>query len=155
MLDVLIDNLKKVWVSDGLTLNEPASEAEIQLFEAKYNIKLPADFRQYLLELNGMSETIGASKLWPLGEIIPLTVLFEQNPRQIRPNVDIPLPNVDRYFVFGDYGFYGGFWAIDLKSTPSKENSIVVAYSLYRYRELASSFQGFLKLFAEAPDILG
>jgi hypothetical protein len=69
--------IKKViskWKSEGVKLNLPATNADIENTEAVLNFKFPVDFKEFYLQANGFDEWDmlhnSYISLWPLDRII-------------------------------------------------------------------------------------
>lgn len=61
------------WKLEGIRLNPPATNAEIENTEAVLNFKFPADFKEFYLQANGFNEWDmlhdSYISLWPLERI--------------------------------------------------------------------------------------
>lgn len=88
-----------------------AAEDTLTEFERRYAVRLPQDFRSYLLLANG-GDTNDESfvRFWPLEEIVPVeVVLADYEPdRGLYPGA----------FVFADYAINAWMWAIQLDGDP-------------------------------------
>ncbi len=49
--------LKRYWLRQGVKLRRGATEGELAAFEAKHNIRLPEDLREYFSAVNGFDSS--------------------------------------------------------------------------------------------------
>lgn len=155
----LLELLKQNWIDAGIELNTLATEDEIRDFESQYQVKFPVDFREFFLHLNGINQAVDMCRLWPLAEITRFTSLFPiGQPLNLEhaftSETKPELPNAEWYFIFGDYGFSAGYWAINLHPTSENNNSIIIAYSSRVYAQLPlGNFTEFVKGLLENPHV--
>ncbi|MCQ3932472.1 MAG: hypothetical protein DPW16_18640 [Chloroflexi bacterium] len=138
----LLEKLRQKCLAEGVELNQPAQPDEIDDFEKWFGIKFSADFRQYLLKCNGSTMSFDMSHLWALDDIKPVWEIFG-NPSED----DNFFQDYDAYFVFGDYNYWGGFWAIKLGNSSVEKNSIVITYTPQECIYLADNYTQFLEQF--------
>jgi hypothetical protein len=50
------ERLKAHWISSGAKVGSPARPEAIEAFEARYEVQLPDDLREYFLVVNGLEE---------------------------------------------------------------------------------------------------
>ena len=135
-----LDQLREHWrrLDDCLNM-QPASALEIQGFEERYQVKLPALLREYFLTLNGTK--VGAfgtddgkyNGFWHLDQI---RTLAEEFP-------DTPLPGAGHLFVFADCLLWSWAWAIHLANAqPAPDPVFIISQGT---RQIAGSFDEFLR----------
>ncbi len=73
---------RRVFGADGhrFRLNEPLLESEVDAFESKYNVKLPADYRAFLIHVGDG----GAGPYHGLFGMTGLSTLFDDYESQVR-----------------------------------------------------------------------
>jgi hypothetical protein len=70
--------LNKCWTRQGVKPSPGILEAEIAQFEAKYNVRLPGDLREYFATVNGFQSSEhwttdeNCISFWGLDEVVPL-----------------------------------------------------------------------------------
>jgi hypothetical protein len=133
------------WRGEGLTIVTGAPEEALLRFEAKYNATLSTDldFREYLLNVDGMAQVGGKDcdqkgfAFWPLNRIRSV-------PEEcVESKVGVPrVDDVGKYFVFADYMQWS--WAYAIGVSPNQEGQIlqfgtssprIVAYSFSEFVE--------------------
>ncbi|MCB9603527.1 MAG: SMI1/KNR4 family protein [Sandaracinus sp.] len=107
------------WLLDGVRSRAPASTAELDRFEARCGVSLPADIASYFRVVGGMREDEMEREMirfWPLSEVSPAS-----------EHVDGADPDL---FVFADWSLWchgyafrasgaGDVWLVD-GGTPSR-----------------------------------
>jgi SMI1 / KNR4 family (SUKH-1) len=120
-----------------------AIETDISDFEQRNNVKLPADFREYLLRLSGIEEDPDLFCFWPLSRLAP-----PDSPAFISVELD-------RFFVFADYLIESQYYAIYLGDDPLLQNR-VVSPDVSNKRVIATSFSEFIQLYLiDSPRLYG
>ena len=110
---------------------------EIKEFEAKNEIVFPLDFREYLMELNGMMgySTDDDMRFYPLKEIRKCNYLD--------PKYQVLNKN---YYVFADFSVQLFNYAIELLPISSETNSVCLIGAEAPIL-MAQSFTDFLKIY--------
>lgn len=141
------DRLERHWYrgparDDGGRPKRP-TEFELAQFEARHSVTLPADFREYLLKLNGVEEDPDLFRFWPLQELRPVDV----------PNFTVRERN--KFFFFADYLIESHYYAIYLGDDPQLQNWVVIP-CMPKQPFVATTFTGFIELYLQdAPAIFG
>ena len=137
------ESLRKFWSRQGVKLNLGASEDELAAFEAKYNVHLPSDLRDYFAGVNGFD----GSETWMTdNEVITFLGLDEVKPLSEYWSPDVA--NADSYFVFADYSLAAHVYAIRLMNDSGDGNAVVVVYD-GKPVKVASSFSEFVEGYLE------
>jgi hypothetical protein len=123
-----------------IQLGEPATEQEIADFEIKYGIKFPADVREFLLKINGLSIHGGFIAIDPLNE---WGLVNEDRYFFAKKFEEMLSGAVDQYFHFGNYDISVWDWFIKLNADPIAETPVVVIYQ--EITKIAENFTDFLQ----------
>jgi hypothetical protein len=116
------EELIQRWRAGGLAIVPGVSEEALRAFESKYNVLIPADFREYLLHIDGMAQVGGHDcdeqgfGFWPLSRIkaVPDECAASK--------VQVPtLEGIEHYFAFADYMQWSWAYAIGLDRAHSGE----------------------------------
>jgi len=135
------------WYRDG-SASDPfrpkcPTEDEIQGFEQRNNILLPADLREYFLRLNGIDMDPGLFRFWPLSRLIQL-----KSPSG-------STCETGRYFIFADYMVGTWYYAIYLTNDSYVQNHVILPDFPGR-PVIAHSFSEFVELYlADSPMLYG
>lgn len=157
----LFGRLREYWRRHGAVALEGASAADVALFEGRYGVKCPEDFRAYWLAMNGMDlfgkhprpatgernfgdQDDQGFSFWPLEQVYRLS---EGRPPKEEP---IKFRGSDEYFVFADYMQWSWAYAIRLLPTISPANEVVIigARSAPSLR-VAANFEEFVRLYLD------
>src|SRR5262249_45355712 len=126
------------------SLRPPAPEVELDRFEAKYGVRLPADMRSYLASVDGMerndSEGDWLFSFWQLDRIRPIPE-YDSEPS---------FPRVDSYFCFADYLIESEVFSIFLSADPKVATPVVGSNGIHQAR----SFTEFVEKYMENPEDL-
>ena len=149
----MIDRLKNYWSSHGLELASGADPDSLQEFERKNTTRLPDDFRNYLLAIDGMKPYIPNDcdkegfSFWSIQRIKSI--------RQEKPDTIWPagLPAPSQCFIFADYLQWSWAYAIDL-STAAKNNGAIFSVGVLKPNKISDSFSEFIKLYLEDSNLL-
>jgi hypothetical protein len=104
-------------------INAGVSRAELDSFEAKHDVVLPEDLRDYFFCVNGMPPDEvddGMIRFWTVQEVQPVVLgapafsdpSYIQNPKSL--------------LLFADYSIWTHAYAIRLGSVPMKTNEVVI-----------------------------
>ena len=140
------DRLLTHWKRQGIELSHPASEDEISRFEDTFNVRLPRDFREYLLTINGIEADageVGWFTFWPVRQI-------EEEAKKIRAQ-EARTEDGSSHFWFADYFIQSNLFGIHLSNDPAMPNTIVD----WSKQVVAHSFSEFVDLYISDPTRLG
>ncbi|UWZ83447.1 SMI1/KNR4 family protein [Occallatibacter riparius] len=136
----LFDRLERHWypgpARDDSDRQKRATEEDIAKFEAEHGVKVPEDFREYLLRFNGIEEDPEVFRFWPLHELRPVDL------KSFR------VPDRERYFFFADYLIECFYYAIYLGDRPELQNWVVIP-CMPRQPFVAVNFTGFIELYLD------
>lgn len=95
----------------------------LKSFEARFDVILPTDLRNYFSCVNGMP--LGATddaliRFWMLEEVVPLS---QGAPEYSHPQY---IRNPDSLFLFADYSIWAHAYAIQLTTVSVESNKIYV-----------------------------
>jgi hypothetical protein len=134
------------WRSLGLDVRPGVSLDELAKFEARYDVVLPEDFRQYYSVVDGIegeSMVSGhAFRFWPLKEVKPLSAEMSEEPLHHAEFKD--------YFLFADYSLWVCAYAIRLTNRLDRQNFVVMIGGDVPVN-LAGSFEEFVQLYFDDP----
>jgi hypothetical protein len=146
VLDTALSILCARWREQGVGLRSGVSVSELNDFEMRNAVILPADFRSFLRLVNGMDEnemdaTTGI-RFWSLQEI-----------RSVAEELGRENESRERFrdlYVFADYSLWAHGYAIRLTGNFNDTNpiSIIEAESPIH---VATSFSHFLERYLEDP----
>ncbi len=105
--------LKRFWLRQGISLLPGASESELAAFEAKHNVNLPEDLRDYFATVNGFD---GSEHWMTDDEVITFLSLGEMKP--LNEYWSPAVIDGDSYFVFADYSIAAQILAQGLLLKP-------------------------------------
>lgn len=136
--------LLRFWAATGTKISgKPAREAEIAKLEAHFDVRLPSDFRTYLLKAAPrIGETMDDNLVtwWDVSRIASEQMINE------RPViVDGDTANTHKYLIFADYLIWSWAWAIACGDTDQR-GKIVVLGDPARERIVADDFATFVDL---------
>jgi len=143
----ILDRLERHWYRSKTqwNLNGPvaASREDIDAFEQKYGVVLPADLREYFLRLNGIEEDPEVFCFWPISRL---------------RRVDLKTFNVfqsESYFFFADFLIESHYYAIYLGDDPFFQNRVILP-DFPRSPLIAKTFTEFLDLYLnDDPKLFG
>ena len=138
--------LKNHWVSRGVEVNPGVSAEELEAFESKYQVVLPADLRDYFLTVDGMVEGVmdqGCFNFWSLKAVKPIP---EDSPNYS----DRYIKDARSFFVFADFLIWSHAYAVRLSSTDAP-NTIFMIGGETPIR-MFDSFSEFVSVYLSDPD---
>ena len=146
------EQLEAFWRERGLlSTNGGVSEATLLAFEIKYSIKMPSEFSEYFMRVNGMTSIGGDNvdeygfSFLALSDVQPITLFSREMKREVDNKVDH-----NSTFVFVDYLQW--CYAYAFETAPERKGII---YQLgAETREVAPSLERFLELYIEDDDHL-
>jgi hypothetical protein len=136
--------LRRYWLRHEINLNHGAPEDEIAAFEARYQVQLPKEMRDYFATVNGFG---GSEHLMTDENVIAFLALGE-----IKTLSEAWSPKIEEaasYFVFADYSLSVHVYAVRLSSSSEDDNPVVVAYDDRNIARMASSFSEFVQQYLE------
>ncbi len=128
--------LKRFWLRQGIKLCRGATGDELAAFEAKHNIRLPEDLRDYFAVVNGFDG-------WQTDDNV-ITFLSLDEMKTLSEYWSPDVADADSYFVFADYSISAHVYAIRLLNTTGRGNHVVVVYDGEPV-EVANSFSEFVE----------
>lgn len=150
-----VEKLRVHWNGFGLTTGAKLSPRDIDAFQSQHNVVVPADLRDYFLELNGLAhgwqndEDPNGFAFWQLSRVTPVALVKRQHPHLP------PVPESERYFLFADYLQWSWAYAIRLTRESSASSSIIIV-GKEPLVVVAPSFSAFVDLYiADAPQLYG
>ncbi|MDQ2831595.1 MAG: SMI1/KNR4 family protein [Chloroflexota bacterium] len=140
--------LIQYWTSLGYVVKTGASEQSLRAFEARYQVLLPSDVREYFALYGGFEGQANWDDyfigFWPLESVVRLS---DEDGEYMLPN---SLGPSNTYFIIGDYLINSHFYAIQLTQDPSGSNA-VVAYESYKFGD---SFTAFVAIYLQNPELI-
>jgi len=134
----LCARLEQHWHKDspGFSLERPkrVTEDEIQAYEQRNSLRLPADMREYFLRLNGIDSAPGFFRFFSLARLIPLK------------SQSYPTFNSEHYSIFADYMAGTWYYAIYLGEDSFLQNRVILP-DLPGPPVLARNFSEFVELY--------
>src|ERR1700730_15973279 len=103
-----IDSLLRKWKTEGVRIGNPNTQKTIERFEQAHKIRLPEDFKLYLLKADGMHPGVPHDTdkngycFWPLERVRSAAVEL-QKPSHCANKSDLANPDLAEYFIFADY----------------------------------------------------
>ena len=143
----LAQRLKKHFIDDGVEINEPASEADVDAFQEKYGVVLPDDLKEYFLTFNGTGQgNFGGSgyAFFSLAEFEPIC-----------QSSDLAAEESEIYrdcFAFSDYMIWCWGYVIRLTSSVGSNDVLSIYLDKPSNLKVANCFSQFIELYLEDPD---
>ena len=122
------EQLRKHWDDTRAGIETTShDESEVAALEARYGIRLPGDFREYLLMGSPLEEWDAWDNemvtWWGLPRI--LNVPEEYDHWQTIKNPDV-LSNATKYLFFADYCIWCWAWAIECGEGPNRGRVVII-----------------------------
>jgi hypothetical protein len=118
------ERLKACWLAQGLVVRPGVSTGAIQTFEARYQVRLPEDLRDYFAVVNGTGQYSYVDDngfcFWSLEEMKPLS---EQWPGESF------VQGPDSCFLFADHLIWCPAYAIRLSPKSAADGEVLAIYS--------------------------
>jgi hypothetical protein len=101
-----VDALLRKWKTEDVRIGDANTQRKIENFEQDHKVRLPQDFKLYLLRANGMRPEIPQDTgkngycFWPLERICSAADEFRKPQHRAS---EIVKPELDSYFIFADY----------------------------------------------------
>ena len=155
---VLIERLKSRWSQCNIRHRLGVSREEIQLFEARYQVCMPLDMREFFTTVDGMGENEMDDDCFSFHRLCDVKSVPEELANfggipDYRKIMDT-LPQPALWFVFADFLIYSAAFAIRL-SAGGDGAPVVWIGDGTRHHIVANSFSSFLHIYLTAPDELG
>jgi len=151
------ETLRAYWLSKGLVLPSGTTEQEIRDFEGRYRVNLAGDFRDYFLQVDGMStywpnaQDKEGYSFWPLRKVKSVS-----DEATISGNSWRTFPEAGSLFLFADYLDWSWAYAIRLLSDPLEGGRIFIIGKQETPIEVADSFSRFVELYlVDSPVLYG
>ena len=113
------------WTAHGISCPPGMTPRQIADFERRYGVRLPMEFRSYLLTVNGMGERGTCDddffSFWSLADVITIAEEF--------PDRCSGFPDASHYFMFADHSIWLPTFAIRLSSDPADSNPVASVFS--------------------------
>jgi hypothetical protein len=143
----VLERLERHWYQSKIQRNligpAPASQQDINTFEQKYDIVLPADFREYFLRLNGIDEDPDVFCFWPISKLKPVDLK------------NFAVLQAECYFFFADFLIESHYYAIYLGGDPFFQNRVILP-DFSDSHMIAQTFTEFLELYLrDDPSLFG
>ena len=144
MTSAIARKLASHWGQDPTT-ERGASLAAVSQFESSYQVRLPRDMRDYLLQLDGTGthwpgdQDAKGFSFWQLAQIRPVN---EELGAHGMPAAE----DLKDYFVFADFGTWLWAYAIRLDDGRSTSNRVVLIGN-DKPIHIADSFEEFVELY--------
>ena len=120
------------------------TSAEVEALEERYSLKLPEDFRAYLLHAAPSATFMDdlGTQWWAANEIKSISDECPDGPPgQINPEIEL---EKDAYLIFSDYLIWCYAWAICCSSGPNRGKIALIGGQPDAF--VAKSFRDFLRL---------
>jgi hypothetical protein len=140
--------LKNHWLSLGVKVNAGVSHDELDAFESKYQVVLPADLRDYFLTVDGMVEGVmdhGCFSFWSLNAVKPIP---DESPNYSDPYIK----DARSFFVFADFLIWSHAYAIRLAATDAANTIFMIGGETPI--KMYDSFSEFVSAYLSDPDRL-
>ena len=122
---------------------EGASATDLSEFESQYSVKLPTDFRQYLLTVNGMGEQGTCDNdffsFWQLSDVRTIAEYMAE----YLPDGANDFPDSSHFFLFADHSIFCPAFAIRVSQDDSTPNLIASVFAGGDGVEVESAFYSF------------
>jgi hypothetical protein len=151
MGEKFLEKLVACWETRGAKPGMGTTLTEIQAFEAKHELLLPADLREYFLRVNGMTTAARGDtdndgfRFYSLSEVVPLGVVWS-------PQSEPSPSGLDHLFVIGDFLQECYWYAIRLDRSETEGCSVYFIGP--PVRKIAESFERFVELYMSESTLL-
>ena len=147
------ESIRRRWESADISVLPRAVEAELEVFERRYHVRLPSAMRSFYGDVGGMASGAWDEELirfWPLSDVGPVPELLSRC-RGIPDygGIEQSLPGAGSYFVFADYSIWLHVYAVWLSAELLGPSPVVWIAGGDTWEHLAVSFGEFLQRYAE------
>jgi cell wall assembly regulator SMI1 len=139
----VFERLRAAWLAADVQINPGADPAEIAAFESKHCVKLPLDFKDYLMLVNGMADGAADDQLI---SFLSLNAIDREVSQRGTPPQRCDL-------VFAEYLIHSHVYVI--RELPFSKQASVFAADGAHERRLAGSFAEFLERYLASPEAVG
>lgn len=144
----LILQLKQSFIDEGVRMNAPASQDEIDAFEKKYAVKLSMILRHYFLAFNGTGEANFGDNGFSFFSLDEFKLVREKIMSKTEPDKDA-YPNC---YVFSD--FLCWCWGYAVQLNDKGIDGLVFQVSGTPPRLISTSFKAFIEDYLNDSDRL-
>jgi hypothetical protein len=135
---LVIQEVKQRWESQRLKFGNKISDEELQRFEIENNVVLPKDFREYLIELNGMIDCSSDDDFMSFHSLDKIRLCdFTDHKYQVLSK---------NFYIFADFSINLFLYAIELSPIVSATNNVCLIGGDAPFL-IAQSFTDFLKMY--------
>jgi hypothetical protein len=153
------DKLRAYWRSNGLAVPKGITETGIREFESRYKVRLPVDFRDYFLRINGMkthwrnAQDPEGYAFWPLERV---KTVSEEAAKHQHSEEWSNFLEADSLFIFADYLGWSWAYAIRLNRDPLESTPVYIIGKNPLPIRVADSYLGFIELYlVDSPILYG
>jgi len=139
----VFQRLRAAWLSADVVINPGADPSEIVAFESKHSVKLPPEFKDYLMTVNGMAD--GATDDQLISFLSLSAIDCEMSQREA--------PSRRSDVVFAEYLIHSHVYVI--RKSPFRKQAWVFATDGRHERRLAGSFVEFVERYLNRPAAVG
>ena len=149
-MDNVGQKLKAYWHAQNLPISSGSTEEEIATFESRYQVRLPADMREYFYLVNGLDERYMDNDGFTFWSLSRLNPFLEECSVETGEGVDNP----ESYLVFADCYAWSWAYAIDTEQSSTGENRVIIIGVTKSPIRVAGSFTEFIELYLNQSPIL-
>jgi hypothetical protein len=140
-----IDSLLGKWNRERVTIGRPNSLEKIQRFEENHRVRIPEDFRSYLLAANGTGDSDSNGYwFWPLEQI--RSALDDLKTHSSYTNVVLN-PKLAQFFIFADYLQWSWAFAFRFSEGDAATSDVFRVDGDHLVLRVAGSFGEFVGLY--------
>jgi hypothetical protein len=145
-----VDALLRKWKTEDVRIGDANTQRKIENFEQGHKVRLPQDFKLYLLRANGMRPGIPHDTdkngycFWPLERIRSVANEFREPQHRAK---EIHRPELASYFIFADYLQWSWAYAIRIAETDTDTSIVFRVDAPQTIWKLADSFAEFIDLY--------
>lgn len=137
----IFEQLRQHWIDAHVPVAEPADSTEIEAFEARHQIVLPPDFKDYLRITGGMKH----------GEIDEESMSFASLETLNDPSRWRPVAPRRKRLTFADFLIFSHWFDIEL-DPDALSGQIFVTFSDDDSNLIAPTFRDFLEAYLANPE---
>ena len=131
------------WKIQGLAIAEGAGESELDEFESREGVRIPNEFRTYLLAVNGMVQDYDSDgNLFAFWSLPRIKSVREECPECF---VDETTGN---FYAFADFIMWSWAYAVEMSSDPCSAGKVILVGGL-RPQMVSQSFAEFIELYIQ------
>jgi hypothetical protein len=150
-----LDFIRRRWLSLGIVVRPGLSETQLQAFEQRHGVRLPAELRAFYRFMDGMEYGCMDEALhcfWPLSEVAAVPGRLS-GCRGIPDygGIESALPDAESYYVFADHSIWLCLFAIRLSADPVHSAAVLCIGDGRTWAVVAPSFGVFLERYMADP----